>query len=219
MSFSEADHPRRGVQDWIDLMLKDHGFLRLAWHNRHEIRPGVWRSNQPAPWDIHKAADLGIKTIINLRGPRADGGWRLEKQACDNAGLRLVDFTVRSRAVPDYDVLVGADALFRQVEKPFLMHCKSGADRAGIMAALYLLLIENASVDDALEMLSLKHLHVKQAKTGLLDAFIDAYRPAQDAGLSMLDWAKHELDPDAIQQNFMTKGWATRLVDDILKRE
>jgi len=219
MSFSEADHPRRGVQDWIDLMLKDHGFLRLAWHNRHEIRPGVWRSNQPAPWDIHKAADLGIKTIINLRGPRADGGWRLEKQACDNAGLRLVDFTVRSRAVPDYDVLVGADALFRQVEKPFLMHCKSGADRAGIMAALYLLLIENASVDDALEMLSLKYLHVKQAKTGLLDAFIDAYRPAQDAGLSMLDWAKHELDPDAIQQNFMTKGWATRLVDDILKRE
>ena len=219
MSFSEADHPRRGVQDWIDLMLKDHGFLRLAWHNRHEIRPGVWRSNQPAPWDIHKAADLGIKTIINLRGPRADGGWRLEKEACDNAGLRLVDFTVRSRAVPDYDVLVGADALFRQVEKPFLMHCKSGADRAGIMAALYLLLIENASVDDALEMLSLKYLHVKQAKTGLLDAFIDAYRPAQDAGLSMLDWAKHDLDPDAIQQNFMTKGWATRLVDDILKRE
>jgi len=52
-----------------------------------------------------------------------------------------------------------------------------------------------------------------------LDAFIDAYRPAQDAGLSMLDWAKHDLDPDAIQQNFMTKGWATRLVDDILKRE
>ena len=219
MSFSEADHPRRGVQDWIDLMLKDHGFLRLAWHNRHEIRPGVWRSNQPAPWDIRKAADLGIKTIINLRGPRADGGWRLEKEACNAAGLLLVDFTVRSRAVPDYDVLAGADTLFRQVEKPFLMHCKSGADRAGIMAALYLLLIENASVDDALEMLSLKYLHVKQAKTGLLDAFIDAYRPAQDAGLSMLDWAKHDLDPDAIQQNFMTKGWATRLVDDILKRE
>ena len=219
MTLSTANHPRRGLQDWIDLMIRDHGFLRLAWHNLHEIRPGVWRSNQPAPRDVRRAARLGVKTIINLRGPRADGGWRLEKEACDDDGIKLVDFTIRSRAVPDYEVLAGAEKLFKSVEYPILMHCKSGADRAGIMSALYLLLMENARVDDALDMLALKYLHVKHAKTGLLDAFIEAYRPAQDAGKSMLDWAKTDLDADALKNNFMARGWAVRLVDDILKRE
>ena len=219
MSFTTAHHPRRGFQDWAELMLKDHGFLRLAWHNLHEIRPGVWRSNQPAPWDVKRISSLGVKTIVNLRGARSDGGWRLEKEACDHAGITLVDFTVRSRAVPDYTVLKGAEALFKSIEYPFLMHCKSGADRAGIMSALYLLLIENVSVDEALEMLSFKYLHVKQAKTGLLDAFIESYRPAQNDGKSMLDWAKDDLDPQALHDGFMAKGWANRLVDDILKRE
>ena len=79
----QAEYGRRGWQDWQELMLKDHGFLRVWWHNLHEIRPGVWRSNQPSPARVHAAADRGIKTIINLRGPRSDGGWRLEKEACD----------------------------------------------------------------------------------------------------------------------------------------
>ena len=219
MSFSTAHHPRRGVKDWVELMLKDHGFLRLGWHNLHEIRPGVWRANQPAPKDVRQVAKLGIKTIVNLRGPRSDGGWRLEKEACDKAGITLVDFTVRSRAVPDYEVLRGAKEMFQAIEYPMMMHCKSGADRAGIMSALYLLLMENATVDEALEMLSLKYLHVKQAKTGLLDAFIEAYRPAQDAGKSMLDWAKQDLNPQQLHDEFMAQGWAVRLVDDILKRE
>ena len=214
MSFTTAhhsrpNHPRRGIQDWVELMLKDHGFLRLGWHNLHEIRPGVWRANQPAPKDIRHVAKLGIKTIVNLRG-RSDDGWRLEKEACDKAGITLVDFTVRSRAVPDYDVLLGAKDMFEA--GIYLDALQIRGDRAGIMSALYLLLMENATVDDALEMLSFKYLHVKQAKTGLLDAFIEAYRPAQNAGKSMLDWAKEDLNPQELHDQFWPKagqcGWS-----------
>ena len=165
----QAEYGRRGWQDWQELMLKDHGFLRVWWHNLHEIRPGVWRSNQPSPARVHAAADRGIKTIINLRGPRSDGGWRLEKEACDRRGMTLVDFTIRSRAVPDRDTVQKARDLFKKVEYPVLMHCKSGADRAGIMSALYLLLMEGCSADEAAEQLSMKFLHVSQAKTGLLE--------------------------------------------------
>ena len=214
-----AHHPRRGIRDWLELMLKDHGFLRLSWHNRHEIKPGVWRANQPAPWDVAAAAKLGVKTIINLRGPRHDGGWRLEKEACDKYGITLVDVTVRSRDVPTAETIRNINDLFQSVQPPFLMHCKSGADRAGLMSALYLLLAEKTSLDEALDMLSLRYLHVKQAKTGLLDAFLDAYRPAEARGLSFLEWAEQEMDPAAIKSGFIARGWASRLVDDILKRE
>ena len=32
---SEHKGARRGVRDWTELMLKDHGFLRLYWYNLH----------------------------------------------------------------------------------------------------------------------------------------------------------------------------------------
>lgn len=215
----QAEYGRRGWQDWQELMLKDHGFLRVWWHNIHEIRPGVWRSNQPSPARVHAAADRGIKTIINLRGPRSDGGWRLEKEACDRRGMTLVDFTIRSRAVPDRDTVQKARDLFKKVEYPVLMHCKSGADRAGIMSALYLLLMEGCSADEAAEQLSMKFLHVSQAKTGLLDAFIADFGEAEQRGASFDEWFNNSLDPEAITNRFQSRGWANRLVDTILKRE
>ena len=74
--------------------------------------------------------------------------------------MALVDFSIRSRAVPDAEVVAAADTLFKAVEYPVLMHCKSGADRAGMMAALYMLLQEGADARKAAEQLSLKYLHV-----------------------------------------------------------
>ena len=43
------------------------------------------------------------------------------------------------------------------------MHCKSGADRAGLMSALYLILNQNVPVDKAKDQLSFKYLHLKHA--------------------------------------------------------
>lgn len=200
-------------------MLKDHGFLRLWWHNLHQITDEAWRSNQPTPARIDAAAKKGIKTIINLRGSREDGGWRLENEACNKNGITLVDFTIRSRAVPDAENIHAAKVLFETVEYPILMHCKSGADRAGIMSALYLLLRKSASLDEATKQLSFKYFHVKQAKTGLLDAFLETYRPFEDKGISFINWVDNHLDPAEITRKFQSKSWATRLVDNILRRE
>jgi protein tyrosine phosphatase (PTP) superfamily phosphohydrolase (DUF442 family) len=210
---------KKQISNWTDLMLKDHGCLRLCWHNLYQISDEAWRSNQPTPGRIAAAAKNGIKTIINLRGPRNDGGWRLENEACQNHGLTLVDFTIRSRAVPDAATIHAAKTLFENVKYPILMHCKSGADRAGIMAALYLLLRQSASLDEASKQLSFKYLHVRQAKTGLLDTFLETYRPFEASGMSFIGWVDQHLDPAAITSQFQSKGWANRLVDSILRRE
>ena len=219
MSFIAPAVARRGVVDWAELIFKDHGFLRLYWHNEHEIAPGMWRCNQPSPGRIRIAADRGIKTIINLRGPRADGGWRLEAEACTKYGLTLMDFNARSRAAPDKQMLHAAEALFTEMKLPAMMHCKSGADRAGLMAALYLLIVEKRPAREAAKQLAWKYGHVKQAKTGLLDAFFAAYFPYEDRGMAFFDWVDEIYDPDAITRDFKAKGWAVRLTDSILHRE
>ena len=219
MSFIAPAVARRGVVDWAELIFKDHGFLRLYWHNEHEIAPGMWRCNQPSPGRIRIAADRGIKTIINLRGPRADGGWRREAKACAKYGVTLMDFTARSRAAPDKQMLHAAEALFTEMKLPAMMHCKSGADRAGLMAALYLLIVEKRPAREAAKQLAWKYGHVKQAKTGLLDAFFAAYFPYEDRGMAFFDWVDEIYDPDAITRDFKAKGWAVRLTDSILHRE
>ena len=211
--------PSTGITDWAELMLKDHGVLRLAWHNLHQIDAQMWRSNQPTPGRVEQAAKAGIKTIINLRGPRNDGGWKLESEACKKANITLIDFTTRSRAAPDKEMLYGARDLFNSIEKPALMHCKSGADRAGLMAALYVLIHCKKPVAEAMKQLSLRYLHVRQAKTGMLDSFFEAYAPYEAQGMAFFDWVDTIYDPQALHDEFMARPWAEKLVDGILRRE
>ena len=211
--------PSTGITDWAELMLKDHGVLRLAWHNLHQIDAQMWRSNQPTPGRVEQAAKAGIKTIINLRGPRNDGGWKLEAEACKKANITLIDFTARSRAAPDKEMLYGACDLFNSIKKPALMHCKSGADRAGLMAALYVLIHCKKPVAEAMKQLSLRYLHVRQAKTGMLDSFFEAYAPYEAQGMAFFDWVDTIYDPQALHDEFMARPWAEKLVDGILRRE
>ena len=219
MSFVAPPGTRRGLRDWTELIFKDHGVLRIWWHNLHEVAPGMWRSNQPGPSRVHAAAGMGIRTIINLRGPRNDGGWRLEAEACAQAGITRLDFSARSRAAPDKSMLHAARELFAEAKLPAMMHCKSGADRAGLMAALFLLIVEKRPVREAAAQLAWKYGHVKQAKTGLLDAFFAAYMPYEDQGMDFFDWVDSIYDPDEVTRNFQAKGWAVRLTDSILRRE
>lgn len=212
-------HKRNGAADWWELFAKDHHFLRTRWRNLHQLDEMMWRSNQPSPKQVAEIAEMGIKNILNLRGARSVGTWQLEAEACAKYGIRLYDFTARSRAAPDKQMLYDARDLFACLDGPSLMHCKSGADRAGLMSALYMLVVKNVGARQALAQLSFKYLHVKQAKTGLLDAFLESYIPFEDKGMAFYEWVEHIYDPEALQASFMAKGWANRLVDDILKRE
>ena len=212
-------HKRNGASDWWELFAKDHHFLRTRWRNLHQLDEMMWRSNQPSPKQVAEIAEMGIKNILNLRGARSVGTWQLEAEACAKYGIRLYDFTARSRAAPDKQMLYDARDLFACLDGPSLMHCKSGADRAGLMSALYMLVVKNVGARQALAQLSFKYLHVKQAKTGLLDAFLESYIPFEDKGMAFYDWVENIYDPEALQASFMAKGWANRLVDDILKRE
>lgn len=212
-------HPRRGQRDWFELLASDHGLLRLWWHNLHQIDEHMWRSNQPTPARIQLAAKQGIKTIINLRGPRQDGGWRLEAEACDHYGINLIDFTARSRAAPEKQMITAARDLFTSITMPALLHCKSGADRAGLMAALYLLIHKQMPVSMAAKQLSLRYLHIKQAKTGVLDAFLRAYVPYEAEGMAFLDWVDTIYDPKSLQDKYSSRSSADWLVDMVLRRE
>lgn len=208
-----------------ELTFGDHGFLRARFRNLHQISDEMWRSNQPSPEQIAAhARDRGIRTIINLRGVSTRGYYLLEQEACERAGIALVDYQVFSREPPSKDAIFGAQTLFESITYPALMHCKSGADRAGIAAVLYLLLRRKAPFEVARAQLSGRYLHIRQGKTGVLDAVLDAYE-AHNAGRSstdwmpFLDWVERDYDPPAVKAAFLKRLGRGLQLDALLRRE
>ena len=219
--------PAGRARAWRELYLGDHHFLRARFSNLHQISNEMWRSNQPSPRQIQEHADKrGIRTILNLRGPSTKGFYLLEKAACEQAGIALVDFQLFSREPPSREKIFAARDLFRTIAYPALMHCKSGADRAGMGAVLYKLLQEGAPFEAAAGQLSGRYLHIRQGKTGVLDAFLDAYVQynasrgrARDDWKPFLEWVEADYDAAAVKADFFrTLGRGPQL-DQILRRE
>jgi protein tyrosine/serine phosphatase len=210
------------VRAFLDMWLVDHGFIRDIYWNLHEVAPGVWRAAQPGPRQLRRAKKLGIKTVLNLRGKREDcGSYILERQACEALGLKLVDFPIRSRSPLDRETLHAAVRIFDEIEYPVLMHCKSGADRAGFMATLYQFVKGGVPLAEAMKkQLSLAYGHMRQAKTGVIDFFYESYLAANATSpIAFLDWVDGHYDRDKLDASFK-ESWAWGiLVNYILRRE
>jgi len=206
---------------YVDYNLSDHAFLRLQFQNAHWLDERLVRTNQPWPFELRRWRDKGVRTVINLRGGFDASFYALERDACDRLGLKLVDFTVRSRAAPSREQILGARDMFAAVEYPALMHCKSGADRASLMSALYAHFQMGQPIEQAIEQLSFRYLHLKSSKTGVLDhLFLTYLRDAAPKGVSFIDWVSSEAyDPAALTREFHAGWWGNLLADKILRRE
>ncbi len=198
--------PGNGRKAWIYNNFFDHAFLRSFWTNFHEVSPGVYRSNQPTHTRLQKMRDQGIRTILTLRGASDTAHYLTELVSCQEIGLDLRATSMQARAAATQEELLNLIAAFRAIERPFVMHCKSGADRAGLASAIWLMVMEGEPVEKARRMLSPRYLHIRNSHVGILDHMLDCYadRNARSP-ISFEDWVANEYDRPAIQAGF--KGW------------
>ena len=204
-----------------DYVWKDHAFLRRWFMNAHWIGPDLVRTNQPSPRQLAYWKSQGIETVINLRGARDEAYFWLEKDACARLGLILIDAPLDSRDAPGADRVKRARELFQTIQYPALIHCKSGADRAGMMAVLYRHFHLGEPISTALTELSKKHLHHREGLTGVLDFTLEKYiREVEPTGVSFGDWIDSPAyDPKAIRAEFKASWWGTLLTERFLRRE
>ena len=76
----------------------------------------------------------------------------------------MIEFKLHSRGAPTIDQIFLSKKLF-EIEYPALIHCKSGADRTGLMATLYLI---NKGID------------VDEAKTAVFKIFAYSFGKIRD---------------------------------------
>lgn len=131
--------------------------------NFHPVVAGeVYRSAQPTPERIAEyQKNYAIKTIINLRGENAGSSW-YDKEVAESLrlGINHVNFRMSARrelTMAQFDDLM---ALLRTVEKPVLIHCMSGADRSGLVSALYVAGVAGLGEEEAESQISFRYGHI-----------------------------------------------------------
>jgi protein tyrosine/serine phosphatase len=205
---------------WLDALLIDHAVFRLVWSNFAAVAPGrLYRCNHPTPQRLARLVNrYGLRTLINLRGQSSNGSDALTREAAARLGLDFVDMALESRGAPQRDRILRLHDIFRHMRAPALMHCKSGADRAGLAAGLFIML-HGGTAREALQQLSLRFGHIRQARTGILDAFFHLYARDAEGQKPFLDWVCEDYDEAALRRDFHANGLASFINDWVLVHE
>ena len=208
------------VVAWIDSLFIDHAVLRLVWGNLATVLPGkIYRCNHPTPARLRGMTErLGLRTLINLRGKTQSGSDALSREAARALGLDFHDMAFESRGAPQRDRIMRLHGIYTSMSTPALMHCKSGADRAGLAAGLMVMFAGGTSAE-ALRQLSWRFGHIRQARTGILDAFFLRYQREAEGRKPFLDWIRDDYDEEALRRDFHANGLASFINDWVLAHE
>lgn len=115
--------------------------------NLHRVAPTIYRSAQPeAAGFANLAKSLGVKTVISLRHFHSD------RSLAKGQSLELIRVPMNTWDIDDTEVIRALRNLRTASKKgPVLLHCQHGADRTGLITALYRVLYEGWTKAAALD--------------------------------------------------------------------
>ena len=142
--------------------------------NFHQVDADLYRGGRPQPNAYLKLVEVGIRTIIDLESPESV---RREQEAIQGFNQTLkpearVDFIpfpidpaeIVKAGVP-HERLQDLFAQMQKARKPIFIHCYHGKDRTGVVVALYRMLHDQLSFQEAYD--EAMHYGFGQGNTGL----------------------------------------------------
>jgi protein tyrosine/serine phosphatase len=114
-----------------------------------QVSDKLYRSAQPLDGGIARLRELGINTIVNLRG--AGPETRAEETAARAAGLKYTNVPLPNWGRPQEPRVARILELIAAPENGrVLVHCKEGVDRTGLIVAVYRMTHDRWSSQNAL---------------------------------------------------------------------
>lgn len=170
---------------WLigDTFLEDNNF--------RVVSADLFRSGQLRLEEWQESLDEHpYRSVLNLRGRKAAAPWYGQERAFSaEHGLSHFDLKLSSDIAPTAEQMDRLVATMRDAPKPLLIHCKEGADRSGLAAALYQYAIEGRPAEAAQRQLSLWYGHFPWLGSGTsametaFTAYVDAHpAPETEAG-------------------------------------
>jgi protein tyrosine/serine phosphatase len=146
-----------GVLIIVILLLGAYVLYEVAQSNFHTVAPGqVYRSSRMNTNTLARTIQAHqIKSVLSLVGPSL-----VESNAVRQSGAMYYDVSISDRHEVTDQRMDEIVTILRTAPKPLLVHCKSGADRAGLASALYRYAIEGQPADQADDSLTLLYGHM-----------------------------------------------------------
>lgn len=106
--------------------------------NFHRVNGTLLRGGQPKTGGLKKLSDLGVKTIINLRGESDQT--RAEGREAASLGMQYFNIPMSTSGRPSEEQVKRVFEIIDRQEKEnsqIFVHCRRGSDRTGAIIALY----------------------------------------------------------------------------------
>jgi len=103
--------------------------------NCYQITTNLYRGAQPPAEGMKQLQKLGIRTVINLRAFHSD------KDEVAGTGLISVRFETKAWHAEEEDVVGFLKVVTDKNQLPVFVHCQRGADRTGMMCAMYRIVV------------------------------------------------------------------------------
>lgn len=149
-------------------------------YNLYQMSPTLYRSALPDEAAKPLLDQMHIGTVINFL-PESDDSW------LKTSAIKQIQLPYRTNHVDDADVVATLRAIqTAQAQGPVLMHCKHGVDRTGLMAAMYRVVVQDWSKEDALKEMTQggfgENSHFKDGVSYMMKADIPKLREALSSG-------------------------------------
>lgn len=113
-------------------------------YDLYQMSPTLYCSALPDGSAVPLLTKLGVGTVITFL-PDSDADW------LSTPGIDRVQLPYRTNHVDDSDILSALRAIQAgEAKGAVLMHCKHGSDRTGLVAAMYRVVVQGWSKEDAL---------------------------------------------------------------------
>jgi protein tyrosine phosphatase (PTP) superfamily phosphohydrolase (DUF442 family) len=112
--------------------------------NCFQVSSNLYRGAQPTAEGMTHLKELGVRSVINLRYLRSDG------RELHGTGLKSLTFPMVPWHANAEEVVAFLKATTNTNNLPVFVHCERGADRTGLMCAMYRIVICDWTKADAI---------------------------------------------------------------------
>ena len=148
--------------------------------NFHRVSDDLYRGEQPTAEGMKRLQAMGIKTVLNLRAFHSD------RKALKGTSLEGEHISVKPWHIEDEDVAEFLRIVTDKSRTPVFVHCQHGADRTGLMVAVYRVAVCGWSKDQALEEMVYGGFGFHEEWRNIIQYFreLDVERIRKEAGLT-----------------------------------
>ena len=115
--------------------------------NLHQVSPVLYRGARPTREGVAELARMGVKTIIDFQ---TSLDRPIAEDDVSGTGIELIHIGFNAWHPEHNDVVRFLKLATDESKQPVFMHCRHGSDRTGMMCAIYRIVVEGWTKDQAI---------------------------------------------------------------------